>query len=121
MPKTANRPLHTMRIVAHNIRTIRQMQQRSQTDVAVNADLSQSYLGRIEQELVDIRIETLGNIATSLQVDAADLLALPDRFRPGREIPMVYREFYARLPKKKQQLFCNLLSAIIAFKEKEEE
>ena len=89
------RPLS--QLVGERIQALRDEQDLSRTELARRADISLTNLNLIEQGRVQPRLQTLGTIASTLGVRAADLLdeePLPPRPKPASA---TYRRLAAHL------------------------
>lgn len=61
-------------IFAKNLRRSRRMQDISQEDLALKAEMSRSYVSEVERELRNISIDNMGMLAKALNVPLYELL-----------------------------------------------
>lgn len=66
---------HLARSIARNIAHFRRQQRISQAELAYEADLSMSTLGRLETGQADPRISTLESVAAALRVPISELIS----------------------------------------------
>jgi transcriptional regulator with XRE-family HTH domain len=62
------------RVVADNVRSIRERRGLSQEALAARCRLHRTYIGAVERAERNITLNTLAQLATALGVDAPDLL-----------------------------------------------
>ena len=67
-------PAHTKRLLARNLRRLRQQRSWSQHDLADEANVRQALVSSIEVAKANPTIESLDRIAAAFGVDVADLL-----------------------------------------------
>lgn len=67
-------PTHTKRLLARNLRRLRQENSWSQHDLADEANVRQALVSSIEVAKANPTIESLDRIAAAFGVDVADLL-----------------------------------------------
>jgi transcriptional regulator with XRE-family HTH domain len=68
-------------IFATNLRRIRHAKELSQDELAYKAGVSRSYLSQIEKGAFFASLKIVGRLADALDVEPAELLALPARRR----------------------------------------
>ena len=61
-------------IVGNNIRSIREEQGMTQEELANNADIDRSYIGRIENGRVNASIKTMCKIANVMKVRISEII-----------------------------------------------
>ena len=66
--------LELRRILAHNVRTLRQQKNLSQEDLAHLCGLHRTYIGSIERAERNATLSTLDTLASTLNISVADLL-----------------------------------------------
>ena len=66
--------MHTERIVAQNVRIHRARLKLSQVQLAEQAGISQSYIGKIEAGRGNLTLEVLDELANALGVSTASLV-----------------------------------------------
>ncbi|MDE2774271.1 MAG: helix-turn-helix transcriptional regulator [Gemmatimonadota bacterium] len=66
---------HLARSIARNITHFRRQQKMSQAELAYEADVSISTLGRLESGQADPRMSTLESVAASLRVPLSELVS----------------------------------------------
>jgi len=64
-------------LLAWNVRKLRTAQGLSQERLAADAGVDRAYLGGIERQLENPSIDSLDKIASALQVELVELLAVP--------------------------------------------
>ena len=67
-------------VFAANLRRLRHARGLSQEGLAYEAEVSRTYIGKLEKGASYARLEIVGKLARVLKVEPADLLKLP----PGR-------------------------------------
>ena len=72
-------------IFAANLRRLRHAKGLSQDDLAYEAKISRSYLSQIEKGAFYASLKIVGKIASTLEVEPAELLKLPARRTPRRK------------------------------------
>lgn len=65
------------RVLATNLRSLRQQRGLSQEELAHLASIDRGYIGSIEREKYAVSIDKLDQIAKALKVEASDLLKRP--------------------------------------------
>ena len=71
----ALRPMKLRRIVAQNLRRLRQDRGLTQEEFADLAGLNRNYIGMVEREENAPTVDTLETLAKALKLDPAELLA----------------------------------------------
>ena len=66
-------------VFATNLRRLRNAKGLSQDDLAYEADISRSYLSKLERGVFYASLKIVGKIAGTLEVEPAELLQLPPR------------------------------------------
>lgn len=67
--------IHPQRLIfAKNMRTIRRFKDISQEALALNADVSRTYISEIERGERAVSIDVMGRIADTLEVELSELL-----------------------------------------------
>jgi transcriptional regulator with XRE-family HTH domain len=69
-------------VFAANLRRLRNAKGLSQDDLAYEADISRSYLSKLERGVFYASLKIVGKIAGTLKVEPAELLRLPARRAP---------------------------------------
>lgn len=67
------------RILAQNLRRLRQERGLTQEALADLADVNRNYVGLIEREENSASVDVLESLARALEIDPIDLLARPKR------------------------------------------
>ncbi len=67
------------RILAQNLRRLRQERGLTQEALADLADVNRNYVGLIEREENSASVDVLESLARALKIDPTDLLARPKR------------------------------------------
>ena len=71
----AVRPMTLRRILAQNLRRVRQERSLTQEELADLAGINRNYVGMIEREENAATVDILEALAKALSIEAADLLA----------------------------------------------
>ena len=71
----AFRPMTIRRILAQNLRRVRQERSLTQEELADLAGINRNYVGMIEREENAATVDVLEALAKALSIEAADLLA----------------------------------------------
>ncbi len=71
-------PAHTKRLVARNLRRLRQEKSWSQHDLANEANVRQALVSAIEAATANPTLESLDKIASALDLELADLVNAED-------------------------------------------
>jgi transcriptional regulator with XRE-family HTH domain len=66
-------------IFAANLRRLRNAKGMSQDDVAYEAEMSRSYLSKLEKGDFHASLKIIGRLATTLEVEPAEFLKLPTK------------------------------------------
>lgn len=66
-------------VFAANLRRLRNEKGLSQDDLAYEAEVSRSYLSQLEKGAFYASLKIIGKVAAVLQVEPAELLALPSK------------------------------------------
>jgi transcriptional regulator with XRE-family HTH domain len=66
-------------VFAANLRRLRNAKGLSQDDLAYQADISRSYLSKLERGVFYASLKIVGKIARTLEVEPAELLQMPQR------------------------------------------
>jgi transcriptional regulator with XRE-family HTH domain len=66
-------------VFATNLRRLRHAKGLSQDDLAYEAEISRSYLSQLEKGVFYASLKIVGKIASTLEVEPAELLQLPLR------------------------------------------
>ncbi len=61
-------------VLAKNIRNVRTVKRISQEKLALNSDLSRTYIGEVERENKSATIDAIEKIAMALELSVSDLL-----------------------------------------------
>jgi transcriptional regulator with XRE-family HTH domain len=69
-------------VFAANLRRLRNAKGLSQDDLAYEADISRSYLSKLERGVFYASLKIVGKIAGTLKIEPAELLQLPQRRVP---------------------------------------
>jgi transcriptional regulator with XRE-family HTH domain len=69
-------------VFAANLRRLRNAKGLSQDDLAYEADISRSYLSKLERGVFYASLKIVGKIAGTLKIEPAELLQLPPRRAP---------------------------------------
>lgn len=69
-------------VFATNLRRLRNAKGLSQDDLAYEAKISRSYLSQLEKGVFYASLKIVGKIASTLEVEPAELLQLPVRRVP---------------------------------------
>lgn len=69
---------------AANLRRIRNAKGMSQDALALEANVSRSYLSKIEKGVFYVSLNVLGRLAEALEVEPAELLRMPKSGRAPR-------------------------------------
>ncbi|WLF83507.1 helix-turn-helix domain-containing protein [Moraxella sp. ZY210820] len=68
-------PPHRQRLIfAQNLRKIRRWKDLSQEALALNANVSRTYIGEVERGERSVSIDVMGRIADTLEVELVDLI-----------------------------------------------
>lgn len=70
--------MNTVEIIAKNVRLLRTTLNLTQSDVAERANVTQAYIGKIENGQGNITMEVLGRLATALEVTPRELISKMD-------------------------------------------
>ncbi|WP_342723763.1 helix-turn-helix transcriptional regulator [Bradyrhizobium sp. B097] len=73
---------------ATNLRRLRNARRWSQDELAFEAEISRSYLSKLEKGAYFVSIKIIGRIADKLDVESAECLKWPAKRPPGRHIPI---------------------------------
>lgn len=66
-------------IFAANLRRLRNAKGLSQDDLAYEAEISRSYLSKLEKGVFHASLKIIGKLADALKVEPAEFLKLPTR------------------------------------------
>lgn len=78
--------MNTREIVARNVRRVRVARGMSSEALAAEAGVDRVYLGRIERGIANPTVDVLERLASTLEIEVAELFAVPP---PGTERPTV--------------------------------
>jgi transcriptional regulator with XRE-family HTH domain len=72
-------------VFAWNLRRLRNERELAQDALAYEAKVSRSYLSQLEKGTFYASLKTIGKLAAALNVEAAELLKLPDKRDKSRQ------------------------------------
>jgi transcriptional regulator with XRE-family HTH domain len=78
-----NKPYDFAHILGNNVRILRKRRKLSQLDLALKADLSQTFINNIENEKKGVSLESLSNLCEALEIYPYQLFLTDDV--PGLE------------------------------------